>query len=266
MKHSRVAIIMLVVPMLAGATTAGCGASNPVAVATGSAPTDAPSPTPPAPKDTLLASVKTFDTTPFTFQIKQTDKSGQGKVDPATKAASITVSGTVSGQSISLGYVVIGTDVWMKFDLGAAANKHFGINKTKWLHVDQAKVKDKTALPVDASGAFSIGTTTMLAGMADVQRTDSTHFSGTVDVTNTDSIVAPDKTVLAKIGDKGKAVPFTATLDSQGRLTDFKVDGTAIDPGVTVEVSFDNFGMPQSITKPTGAVPAPAAIYTIFGG
>lgn len=265
MKHS--ASVALAVLVLIGGTAAGCGTKDPVAASTPSSPAGAPSSTPPAPKDVLLASVRTFNTSPYSFQIKQTGKSGEGKVDPAAKASSITLSGKESGQSITLGYLVIGTDIWMKLDLGAAGNKQLGINKTKWLHIDQTKVKNKTALPVDASGAMSIGTNEMVAGVANVQRVDSTHFNGTVDVTNSASIVSPDKAVLDKIGDKGKAVPFTATLDSQGRLIDFKVDGTAIDPGVTIEVSFDNFGVPQSITKPTGAVPAPATIYAaVFGG
>jgi hypothetical protein len=264
MKHS--ASVALVVLVLVGGTAAGCGTKDPVAASTPSSPAGAPSSTPPAPKDVLLASVKTFDTTPCTFQIKQADKSGQGKTNPATKSASVTLSGKVSGQSISLGYLVIGTDVWMKFDLGAAGNKQLGINKTKWLRIDPTKVKDKTAIPVDANGAFSMGTPDFLDGVVSAQRTDSTHFSGIVDMTNANSMLAPDKSVLAKIGDKGKAVPFTATLDSQGRLIDFKADGTAIDPGVTIEVSFANFGVPQAITRPTGAVPAPAAVYAIFAG
>jgi hypothetical protein len=30
---------------------------------------------------------------------------------------------------------------------------------------------------------------------------------------------------------RAKSVPFTATLDSSGRLTEFKIDGSGIDPG-----------------------------------
>jgi hypothetical protein len=165
---------------------------------------------------------------------------------------------------VSLGYTVIGTDLWMKIDLGAAANKQLGVNNTTWMHIDQTKVADKTQLPLDANGNALIGTHDMFDGVTGVKRVDSTRISGNVDVTNPASLLSPDKALLTQVGDKAKAVPFTATLDSHGRLTALALDGTTIDSGLTMNVTFGSFGAAMTITKPAGAIPAPAALYSTF--
>jgi hypothetical protein len=264
MKHSPLARITLVGLVLVGGAAAGCGSKDPVATTSSAV---AASPTPASPTDTLLASVKTFGTTSYRFRATRTALSGGGTVDPVAKAASFTQNDEVPGHSISLGYTVIGTDLWMTIDLGATANKQLGVNKTTWMHIDQTKVTDKTQLPLDANGNLVIGTGDMFDGVTGVNRVDSTHFSGTVDVTNPASLLSPDKALLTKVGDKAKAVPFTATLDSQGRLTALTLDGATIDSGLTMDLTFDSFGAPVTITKPAGAIPPPATLYsTFFGG
>jgi hypothetical protein len=260
--NNRLVVVALCVLATAGLATASCSAKN---QASGGSPSVTSSPTPPSAKDVLL-SAKSFDQSTYDFQVKQAGVSGSGKMDPVNKAAQVNISGNVAGQSLAMGFILIGSDMWLKEDLGAAANKHFGINKSKWMHVDQSKIKNKAALPVDSSGAASIGTSDMLTGLVSVQRTDDTHFTGTMDVTNANNLLSPDKTVLTRVGDKAKAVPFTATLDGQGRLSDLKVDGTGIDPGLSIETTFSNFGGTATITKPAGAIPAPAGVYTILNG
>src|SRR5258708_26247455 len=106
------------------------------------------------------------------------------------------------------------------------------------MHLDSTKVEDKAQLPIDDAGSPAIGTANMLQGAADVKQADATHFSGVVDVTQIDSLVAPDQELLKKVGDKAKAVPFTATVDEQGRLTALKLDGASLDPGLTVDLAF----------------------------
>lgn len=265
MKHLRVLLAVL----LATGGVAACGGKDPAPPASGSqgAASSAASPSSaPAPKDQLLAAAKALDSTSYNFTLKQTTMSGNGRVDPANKAGEIEVGGKVQGQSIALSYTVVGGEVYVKADFGAALNQHFGINKTKWMLIDQSKIKDKSSLPVDASGDVSLGTEDALKGISDVKQTDSTHLSGTIDVTAADSMLSPDQDVVTKVGDKAKAVPFTATLDDQGRLVELKVDGASIDPALTVDVTFSDFGAIKPITKPVGAIPAPAAAYTFLNG
>jgi hypothetical protein len=160
-------------------------------------------------------------------------------------------------------YIVIGTDVWLKVDLGAAGNKQFGLNKAKWMAVDKSKITDNDAVPTDANP--STFANDLLGGVVTVARVDDTHLKGTVDLTQMKSF-APDQEVLTRAGDKAKAVPFTATLDTKGRLTEVKTDGTGIDPGLTITMTFTNFGSAVSITKPADAIPAPAGLYTVLNG
>ncbi|MGI5239616.1 hypothetical protein [Dactylosporangium sp. CA-139066] len=256
MKYLRV----LLVAALASGALAGCGGDEPLDTSAAGAPAS----TAPAPKDVLLKAVQTLDKASFTFTVKQAGMSGGGRVDAKAKAASVEMSGKVEGTTISLAYIVIAPDVWLKADLGAAGNKQLGITKTKWMHLDPAKVEDKTQLPIDTDGNPAIGTAGMLQGAADVKQADATHFSGVVDVTAADSLVAPDEQLLKKVGDKAKAVPFTATVDDQGRLTALKLDGSAIDPGLTIDLVFSGFDAVKPITKPSGAINAPASLYAMF--
>lgn len=240
----------------AGSTAPSAGTAESVSTTSAAG---APSATTAAPNDALSAAVTALSTTSYKLHMQQSDGSVTGEIDPAAKTAQVTSTGTVSGQNISVGYTVITPDVWTKIDLGATLNKQLGLTPGTWMHIDRTKVTDRSQLPVNAAGEFTIGT--LLTGVANVQQTDSTHYTGTVDLTDTNSLLSPDKDALTKAGAKAKAVPFTATLDDQGRLTSFKEDGATIDPALTVEITFTDFGAPMSITKPAGAIEAPAAIY-----
>jgi hypothetical protein len=263
MKHVSVALTLV----LAIGGLAACGDDKPATPSAGSNSSTAaaaPSPSKPAPKEVLTAAAESLDTTSYDFAIKQTDISGQGTLDPATKSLAVNITGKLEGTSIALSYLAVAPDLWMKADLGAAANTQLGLNKTKWMLIDKSKVTDKSQLPVDEAGNPAIGTSDMLKSVSDVKQTDATHFTGTVDVTDAGSLLSPDADVLKKVGDKAKAVPFSATIDDKGRLTDFKTDGASIDPALTLEISFSNFGATKPIAKPTGAVPAPANVYKFF--
>ncbi|MEV4132855.1 hypothetical protein AB0J72_11905 [Dactylosporangium sp. NPDC049742] len=83
-------------------------------------------------------------------------------------------------------------------------------------------------------------------------------------MTAADTILAPPDDAVRKAGAKAKAVPFTATVDAKGRLTEFAVDGDAIDPELSMRLTFAGFGSVQPVTEPAGAVPAPASVYDLF--
>jgi hypothetical protein len=62
-------------------------------------------------------------------------------------------------------------------------------------------------------------------------------------------------------------VPFTATLDGNGRPSEFKTDGSGIDPGLSLDFTFRDYGANQNISKPTGTiVNAPSTVYNLFNG
>ena len=217
------------------------------------------------PNEALLAAVQALDTTAYNFEIQQGTKSGGGRIDPATKSATMELGGTVQKLTVSVAYTVISPDLWVKADFGKELNQLWGLIPGTWMLIDRAKVDSTATLPVDKAGAPKLGVTELFKnGLVEVKRTDATHFTGTVDVTAADTILAPTDDVLEKAGAKAKAVPFTATTDGQGRLTAFTIDGASIDPELAMRLTFAGFGSILPVTKPAGAVAAPDAVYDLF--
>ncbi|MFG2044652.1 hypothetical protein [Dactylosporangium sp. NPDC048998] len=120
-------------------------------------------------------------------------------------------------------------------------------------------------LSEDETGAPELGITELFKnGLGEVERTDATHFTGTVDVTAANSVLTPSDDVLKKAGAKARSVPFTATIDDRGRLTAFNIQGASIDPDLAMELTFTGFGSVLPITEPTDAIPAPDSVYGLF--
>jgi hypothetical protein len=225
------------------------------------------SPSPPAPKDTLTAAIKQLGQTSYTFTAKQANVSGQGKADPAGKAAQVSIAGSSSGVNIKMSIVTVGSDTWTQMDFGSALNRQTGIDPKKWMHIDTTKVTKADALPVNPASPDLLDFSTLTDAMATVQRTDATHYTGTIDLTTVKGAAEPDADILTKVGDKAKSIPFTATLDSTGQLTEFKTDGSGIDPGLSVDMTFSDYATTQNISKPTGTiVAAPSTVYDILNG
>jgi hypothetical protein len=250
--------------VLAGLFLAACGTSN---LGTGTPPATVASPSLPPPKDAFLASLKALSQTSSDLMLKQGEGSGTAKVDPATKSAAVSMSGVVEGTNIKIDLIAIDPDVWLKLDFGAAGNRQLRINPTKWMKIDKAKVTSDTAFPIDLKSSSDVlDLPDLFVGLGEVQRTDSTHYSGTVDLTKAGGVSALSQDDLKKLGDKASSTPFTAVLDGQGRLMSFKIDTTAVDATLTTELTVNSYGSAATITKPAAAdvVPAPAALYQLL--
>jgi len=79
---------------------------------------------------------------------------------------------------------------------------------------------------------------------------------------------APDSDALKNAGDKAKSIPFTATLDDQGRLTDLNVNGSSIDPALGIEITVSDYGSATGISKPDSSqvVEAPDSVLQFLKG
>ena len=262
MKIRRLAIAGVAVFAAAGLMT-GCASKN--GTGASASPTPKPSPTV-APKVALLASTKSLATSSYNFTIKSAGLNGSGSADPTNKAAKASATGQTSGVSLKVDFIQVGNDLYAKLDLGPLTSQ-LGIQTDKYYHADASKLGDSTNLPfgdtgqpVDASG--------LLAGVNDVQTTDGKHFTGTIDATKMTGDFAPDSDALQKAGDKAKSIPFTATLDDQGRLTDLNVSGSSIDPALGIEVTVSDYGSAASISKPDSSqvVEAPDSVLQFLKG
>jgi hypothetical protein len=248
-----------------GIGLAGCNSSAQTGSAATTSATPSPSPSLAAPKDALAAAIGQLSQTSYAFTVKQSIVSGQGKVDPAGKAAQVSIAGSGSGVNIKMSAVTVGSDTWIQMDFGAALDGQAGIDPNTWMHVDLSKVQNTDALPVDPASPDLLDFSTISTAMLTAQRVDATHYKGTIDLTAVKGAASPDSDTLTKTGDKAKSVPFTATLDGNARLTEFTTDGGGIDPGLSLDVTFSDYGTTQNITKPTGTiVSAPTAVYSFL--
>jgi hypothetical protein len=238
---------------------------------TGSPPTVTPtaSPTPrgPSPAETLtkaLASVKGMDCDLTVTQPGQ-DSVATGSVNYATESAMITAKSRAGNALISMEAVQIGPKLWTKIDFGST-NTKLGLNAKKWYLVDQTKLTGPNAKLFDVANFDVLDIAGLMIGTSGVARKDATHLSGTVDLTQATGVSAPTQADLATAGAGAAKIPFTATIDDQGRLVDLLIQADAVDPDLTNEYAFSNIGAPSPVTAPAVADVAttPAAVYTIF--
>jgi hypothetical protein len=219
-----------------------------------------------AAKSALVASIEQLNQTPYKYHMVSGGLTGDGSADPTTKSATASLSGTSQGDTAKIDMVAVGTDFWLKLNLGNA-NQSMGISTDKWLHIDTARLGAGANLPVDPSGGAATASG-LFTGLANVQQTDSQHFTGTIDLTKVTGVSGVNPDLLSRAGVKATSVPFTATLDSQNRLSDLKVDLSAIDPSLALEVSYSDYGTPVTVTKPDPSMvaEAPDSVYKFFGG
>jgi hypothetical protein len=260
MKTQRITIAGLLVTV-ASLAIVGCGTKAGTTSASSS-------PTPLSPKDALIASVKVFDSNSYTVTVTQPGTTIKAKADMTNKVAGMTFDFKSSTVSMKQDWVLTESDTWIKMDLGGASlNKQFGVQPTKWMHVDKSKLKSVPPVVFGANGD-PLGVAGFDSALVTVERVDATHFSGTLDASKLANIEEPDADALKKAGDKAKSLPFTATIDGQGRLAEFKIDKNTAAPALAIDVAvIDIGGAASTATKPTtNIIQMPNSVYTMLNG
>lgn len=216
-----------------------------------------PSPSPADPKSMLVASVQELGRTTYKYHIETHGMTGNGVVDPAHKGLTM-LETTPGGFPETEDAIVIGSDYWIRSDYGDA--KKLIINPTdKYMHIDAAKLGDARILNKYWQGAdLPPG---LLSGLVDVKQVDIQHFTGIIDLFKArgNPHVMLDLNTLEKAGDKAKSAAFTASVDSQGRLTDFTVDMAALGLDQSLSMSYSDYGAPVTINKPVASKIAEAS-------
>ncbi|HKT06240.1 MAG TPA: hypothetical protein VJT31_42585 [Rugosimonospora sp.] len=262
------AVAALVLAGCAQMTASSGTGSTPVAAGAAASPAAQASPTPSmmAARQALLASVNHMTTTIYRFTGGQEDLTTHGHADPVHRAASLAATGTMQGMPFNQDVIAIGTNYWIKLDLGAQNDTGLGIDPTKWMHLDATKLGKAANLPFDLAGAGDVlDITGLLDAVGTAQRVDATHYTGTIDMTVAAGVSAMTQENLTKLGAKAKTMPFSATLDDQGRLTELIVDGSAVDKALGARFAFMQFGKAFPINRPVhNVVEAPAGVYDLF--
>ncbi|GAA3219462.1 hypothetical protein ACFO1B_29655 [Dactylosporangium siamense] len=226
----------------------------------------------PEPKDVLLGSLAQYDKGVYAANFTSHDGSGQAAIDAPKKQAYIKIASTDPEAAFTMEVLLVEPDAYVKMNMGELA-KLPGmqqLNGKTWMHIDRTKVKDGGSLGIATDETDMLDLKALLQGAQSVQAAGDHKYSGTLDLAKGADSPMTDEDVVKALGDKAATVPFTATLDAQGQLTELLIDVPAA--GETkahqLKLTMTEYGTATVPAKPTGkaVVEAPANVYDIFNG
>jgi hypothetical protein len=219
----------------------GCGTKTDADAPAGNGSTSA-APATSAPADAraeLTAAAEKLNEQSVRMELKSAVVNGSGVMDPATKTGDMTMKMGAEG---IFRVLLIGNDAYLKITGMQGMPK-------KWLHMDATKLGKSGQLNLMPEGDPG-GAKQMTDSVVDVEKTGAGAFAGTLDYTRTK---ANDESVKA-LGDKAKAVPFTAKVDDQGRLVEFAIDTSVLHEALgTMTTTYSDFGAPVAVEKPAAS-------------
>lgn len=192
------------------------------------------------PAQAVADAFKKTSETSFKFQMTVDSDAGSGSFDAKSKGIAM----TMPVEGVTMEMVMIGTDVYIK-GLAPAPNDK------KWVHTDRSSDGSQGPAAGDPLGILGL-----LTAGATVEAVGDGKFKGTFDLTKAvESLNAESKRlaewVVKSAGDRAKNVPFEATVDSKGYLTQYKiVEPTGTDKTTTTEMKLSDFGADITIAKP----------------
>ncbi|HZM78904.1 MAG TPA: hypothetical protein VFC19_24510 [Candidatus Limnocylindrales bacterium] len=161
---------------------------------------------------------------------------GTAVTDPAGKKAHATNEVTALDVKVKTEIISVNGEVWVKMS---------GVPglPDKWMHVAADKVKAGGGLDISKDSSAKLE-----SAVVTVERDGETGFKGTLDMSKAGTA---NEEMLKQLGDKAKAVPFTATVDAKGRVTSIVIDMTAVVPGTgKLTTTYSGFGDPVTVTPP----------------
>ncbi|MFI7213923.1 hypothetical protein [Micromonospora maritima] len=200
----------------------------------------------------LTAAIGRLNEQSMRIKLESAVLTASGVADPPARTMQATLTMAAFGEVSTL---VIGADTWVRFD-GALGERLSGGSK-KWLHM----ATGTGVMPVDDPG----GVKKLLSAVVEVRHAGDRSYAGTLDYTR----AGVDARSLAGAGDKAKALPFTAAVDAEGRLTRFEMDMTPINATLgRMTASYSDFGAQVRLSRPAAAdtEEAPPAIAQAFSG
>ncbi|MEU8263524.1 hypothetical protein AB0C02_23225 [Micromonospora sp. NPDC048999] len=235
------------------------------------ASTSAASEKPADPKEALVASTGELQKGNFTFTIKGGEINGGGTVHLPSKSAEVKVETASDELSMTMHLVFIDDDSWVKLELaGPMADVVPGFKemKGKYQHLDRSKLKGTAKeLSFDFADVDPAGAEKMIKAIVDVKQAGEGTYEGTIDATKATDADLLDADTIKALGDQASAVPFTAKVDAQGRLTEFAVQIPAAGgaEAQTLTVTYD-YGAATAVQAPPAAqvVEASDQVYEMF--
>ncbi|WP_030436383.1 LppX_LprAFG lipoprotein [Actinoplanes subtropicus] len=261
MRTPRLAGLGLATMATVALAVAGC-ADNTAATSTPSAagsaaPTTTTSADPQAAAK-LSQAVEQLDQTSFTL----TASSGSGfrmtgSIDAPNGKAAAQLTASGPNAEINVKTTLIGQDLYAQVP---------GITKAgTWTHVDGSRLPANATIGLRPGQIDPVNTANLLKATTDVKATGDTSYAGSVDLSKVAGVAGLGQVSVGASGAPVQTtVPFTATLDAQGRLATLTVN---LPQGEPLRVTYANYGQPVQVTAPAPneITEAPDSFYSSLG-
>ncbi len=257
MNVAKARLAGLSVLLVVGVAAGGCDVAS---AARDAAPASAK---PLPPREVLLAALPDASTGSFRFKIEGGEAPIAGEIDAGRQSYRVGFRYREPSSSLTLhsDYLVVKQQSWVKIRFTGTRNLT-GLPKLpkKWMLIDRAKIKGDD-VPVAYDNETDPGDAgAVLRAIVDVDQTGAGQFAGTTDLTRQGDADIVDAARLEALGAKAKAVPFEATVDSQGRLTSavVRIPAAGKAKASRYEITYVDYGTVPTPTAPPAGEQQPA--------
>jgi hypothetical protein len=246
---------------LAALSLAACNVQAPGTAPATPTPSASPTVSVADAKDTLSKAAMELGKTSYQIMLTAGPVSGTGALDPVGQQGQLTLTLFTGSATAQLETVLIAADMWLKV-------KGIPGVPDNWLHLDTARLPADSALGIRPGKLDPVNAEKLVGAITSVDSRGSGQFTGKLDLTKVSDSAVVDRATVDTLGERATAVPFEATVDAQGRLTNLKLDlGTVDGLPLRVNVTYRDFGTRVAPTRPAAndVVEAPAAVYQLLG-
>jgi hypothetical protein len=221
-----------------------------------SAPSEPAVQIPSDPRKAVLAAATDLAKQPFKLKFASLGQEATGSVDPVGQTSEIKTT-LQNGATITARQ--FGTEQYVQVTGDTAAALH--AVPGRWMHVDTKGLPSGNPLSPDRNQAAAGAN--LLKNAKSVRLDGPRAYSGQVDLSRGGAAQLP-----SSVTSKLKAVPFTASLDPQGRFVSLVFDLDSVVTGAgKLNSSYSDYGVPVSVARPAPGetVPMPDAFKKAIG-
>ncbi|MFY1633868.1 hypothetical protein ACN27F_11405 [Solwaraspora sp. WMMB335] len=181
-----------------------------------------------------------------------------GAMDPANRRGRFEIHVAVDGELMKIEMIMLEQDMYLQL-----AGDEMAELADVWMHIDRSKLPEGSSFDMmpqdDPAGAED-----MVRDLIDIEWTGDDTLAGTIDMTKSPTA---DPEMIDALGEGADSVPFTATLDDEGRLVEMIIETSSLASEMgDMETRYSGFGEPVDVQAPTDGeiMPLPDAMLGMF--